>query len=152
LAEIPEQIEKSSVREVKTLFNEKAKTWGSKYQTGGPLAFRVAAFRRLLSARLVPANSRVLDLGCGTASIAAALSATGFQVTACDVADEMIAAGKQAYQEYPIEWHLLDADWRRLPFERQTFDGIVASSVFEYLPDVSSVLVECQRILRPAGI
>ena len=32
------------------------------------------------------------------------------------------------------------------------FDGLVASSVFEYLPDVDAVLLECQRVLKPRGI
>ena len=137
--------------EVRDLFNAKARTWNRKYRAGGTLAFRVGAFGKLLGEKLAP-NAKVLDLGCGTAAIAASLSAGGFRVTACDVAEEMIDAGKRAYPGSGIEWHLLRPDWKRLPFDTCTFDGIVASSVLEYLPDVNAVLIECQRVLNPDAI
>jgi ubiquinone/menaquinone biosynthesis C-methylase UbiE len=137
--------------EVRTLFNAKARTWNQKYEVGGALAFRVAAFESLLAQRLF-ANAKVLDLGCGTAAIASVLSGCGFQVTACDIAEEMIKAGKRIYGEYGIEWCLLPSDWKQLPFNASTFDGIVASSVLEYLPDLNGVLIECQRVLKPGGI
>jgi len=138
------------VTEVKDLFNAKAGTWNQKYQPGGALSFRVAAFEEILLRRLSPGDT-VLDLGCGTGAIASALAARGFRVTACDVAEEMIGAGKRIFNESVIEWLLLPSDWKRLPFDANAFDAIVASSIFEYLPDVDAVLAECQRILKPGG-
>ena len=35
---------------------------------------------------------------------------------------------------------------------RPSFDGIVASSVFEYLDDVPRVAAELSRVLRPEGV
>jgi len=137
--------------EVRVLFNAKARTWNQKYETGGSLAFRVAAFERLLAGRLLP-NAKVLDLGCGTAAIASVVSAGGFRVTACDIAEEMIEAGKRIYGESAIEWCLLPPNWKELPFDASTFDAIIASSVLEYLPDVNGVLIECQRVLKSGGI
>ena len=142
---------KPKVAEVSSLFNAKARKWNQKYESGGPLAFRVAAFEGLLSRLLFP-NAKVLDLGCGTAAIASVLSARGFRMTACDIAEEMIEAGKQIYEESVIEWCLLPPDWKQLPFDPCTFDGIIASSVLEYLPDVNGVLIECQRVLKSGGI
>jgi SAM-dependent methyltransferase len=137
--------------EVQALFNAKARTWNVKYQANGPLAFRVAAFQKLLAARL-PVNSKVLDLGCGTGAIASALSAYGFRVTACDIAEEMIEAGKKIYARSSIEWFVLPPGWRHLPFDPCSFDAIIASSVLEYLPNVEAVLAECQRTLADRGI
>jgi 2-polyprenyl-3-methyl-5-hydroxy-6-metoxy-1,4-benzoquinol methylase len=137
--------------DVKDLFNAKAPTWNAKYVSNGPLTFRVAAFQRLLLERL-PVNSRVLDLGCGTGAIASALSASGFRVTACDIAEEMIEAGKAFYGRAGIEWCVLPANWKNLPFDPCSFDAIIASSVLEYLPDVATVLAECQRTLAGGGI
>jgi ubiquinone/menaquinone biosynthesis C-methylase UbiE len=139
------------LREIKNLFNAKAATWNEKYKPGGTLDFRVASFERLLAERLPP-HSTILDLGCGTAAVASALSARGLQVTACDIAEEMIDAGKRIYRESAIEWCLLPSHWTRLPFDDSTFDAIVASSVLEYVLDVNAVLIECHRILKPAGI
>jgi ubiquinone/menaquinone biosynthesis C-methylase UbiE len=137
--------------EVRALFNAKARTWNQKYQAGGALIFRITVFERLLASRLSPA-AKVLDLGCGTAAIASALSAGGFRVTACDFAEEMIEAGKRIYKQSTIEWCLLPPDWKQLPFEACTFDGVVASSVLEYLHDVNGVMGECHRVLKPGGI
>jgi 2-polyprenyl-3-methyl-5-hydroxy-6-metoxy-1,4-benzoquinol methylase len=137
--------------EVKALFNAKAPTWNAKYVNNGPLAFRVAVFQKIVLARL-PGNSRVLDLGCGTGAIASALSACGFRVTACDIAEEMIEAGKEIYGRARIEWRLLPPDWKELPFASGSFDVIIASSVLEYLPNVEAVLAECERTLGSGGI
>jgi ubiquinone/menaquinone biosynthesis C-methylase UbiE len=135
---------------VQALFNAKASTWNAKYRSDGPLAFRIAAFRKILVARL-PLNSRVLDLGCGTGAIASALSADGFRVTACDIAEEMVEAGKRIHAGSSVEWCVLPADWKKLPFESGRFDAIIASSVLEYLPDVEAVLAECHRTLGARG-
>jgi ubiquinone/menaquinone biosynthesis C-methylase UbiE len=137
--------------EVKALFNAKAPTWNAKYVANGPLAFRVAAFQRLVLARL-PGNSRILDLGCGTGAIASALSACSFRVTACDIAEDMIEAGKEIYGHAGIEWCVLPPDWKDLPFASGSFDVIIASSVLEYLSNVEAVLAECQRTLAGGGI
>jgi ubiquinone/menaquinone biosynthesis C-methylase UbiE len=137
--------------EIKALFNAKASTWNEKYRVDGPLAFRVAAFQGLLLAQL-PINSKVLDLGCGTGTIASALSASGFRVTACDIAEEMIEAGKRIYGQSSVEWCVLPPDWKQLPFDACSFDAIIASSVLEYVPNLDAVLAECQRTLKSNGI
>jgi len=45
----------------------------------------------------------------------------------------------------------LDSRWRTLPFRDGAFDGVVSSSVLEYVPDPAAVLLECARVLRPGG-
>jgi ubiquinone/menaquinone biosynthesis C-methylase UbiE len=140
-----------ALEEVKALFNAKARTWNQKYEAGGSLASRAVVFDSLIR-RQLSTDARVLDLGCGTAAIASVLSESGFRVTACDIAEGMIEAGKRIHVGSPIEWCLLPADWKCLPFESCAFDAIIASSILEYLPDVSGVLMECQRVLIPGGI
>jgi 2-polyprenyl-3-methyl-5-hydroxy-6-metoxy-1,4-benzoquinol methylase len=140
----------SDSSEVRVLFNAKARTWNQKYQPGGALESRATAFSERLAGLLSP-KDQILDLGCGTGAIAATLAARGFRMVACDVAEQMIEACKRIHSESPIEWFLLPSDWKRLPFESKTFDGIVAASVFEYLPDVNAVLAECRRTLKSGG-
>jgi ubiquinone/menaquinone biosynthesis C-methylase UbiE len=72
-------------------------------------------------------------------------------MTVCDLAEQMIAAGRQAHGDVPIEWRLLPKNWHRLPFANASFDAVIASSVFEYLDDVDLVLTECRRVLNPGG-
>jgi len=139
-----------SNHEVSLLFDDKASSWNSKYAPNGPLTFRVNVFSELLAACVKP-GAVILDFGGGTGAISGALARQGFQMTVCDVSEQMIKAGKQLQSDKSIEWCLLADDWKRLPFADQTFDAIIASSVFEYLTDPDHVLSECRRVLRSSG-
>lgn len=137
--------------DVRTLFNREARGWRSKYHPNGKLHSRVEQFTARL-ARLCPAPARILDLGCGTGEIAAAISQRGYPVTACDFAEEMMAVARSNYARTPVNWVGLDPEWKALPFADASFDAIVASSVFEYLDDVQRVATELSRVLRPEGV
>jgi ubiquinone/menaquinone biosynthesis C-methylase UbiE len=137
--------------DVERLFNAKAKTWSQKYEPRGRLTSRATMFLDLVE-RFLSRNDRVLDLGCGTGAIASRLAASGFWLTACDVAKEMIETGKNIYPSPAIEWLLLPSGWKQLPFGPDSFDGIVASSVFEYLTDLDNTFAECHRVLKSGGL
>ena len=51
-----------------------------------------------------------------------------------------------------MKWVSLDPNWKLLPFSDESFEGIVASSVFEYFVDAQSVAAELSRVLRPEGV
>lgn len=140
-----------TAKDVQTLFNRKAGSWQNKYGRRGKLNPRLERFTVRLSELCSP-PARVLDLGCGTGDMAAALGQMGYHVTACDIAGEMIDIACGTHSGTAVEWICLDPDWRVLPFADCTFDGIVASSVFEYLVDVQYVATELSRVLRPEGI
>jgi SAM-dependent methyltransferase len=79
--------------------------------------------------RLLPANPRVLDLGCGTgAPIGGTLVAQRCQLTGVDSSPEMIAICKARLPEQI--WHV--ADMRTLSLGR-VFDGILAWNSFFHL-------------------
>jgi glycosyltransferase involved in cell wall biosynthesis/SAM-dependent methyltransferase len=138
-------------RDVRTLFNQKARSWRSKYGPSGKLNSRVEQFALRLAELCLP-PSHILDLGCGTGEIAAAIGQMGYDVTACDLAEEMIDVARRSHIGIAVNWVCLEPDWEVLPFEDGSFDGIVASSVFEYLDDVPRVAAELSRVLRPEGI
>ena len=137
--------------DVRAHFNHNAHHWRSKYGSRGKLNSRVELFAARLAERCPP-PAGILDLGCGTGEIAAAMGQMGYQVTACDFAEEMIAVARSNYNETSVKWIGLEPDWEFLPFKDGSFDGIVASSVFEYLDDVHRVAVELARVLRPEGV
>jgi SAM-dependent methyltransferase len=64
---------------------------------------KAAALSRL--ARLVPAGSRLLDIGCGTGTEAVALARRGFSVVGIDSVERMVvlARGRAAAAELPEE-------------------------------------------------
>jgi ubiquinone/menaquinone biosynthesis C-methylase UbiE len=141
----------TATNDVRTLFNRKARGWRRKYGPNGKLHSRVEQFAGRLAALCLPPGN-VLDLGCGTGEIAAALGHRGYQVTACDVAENMLAIARQSHPGAAVEWVGLAPDWDTLPFNDGGFDAIVASSVFEYLDDVPRTAAELSRVLRPEGV
>lgn len=139
-----------NLNEVESLFSQKASNWNEKYSPGGPLRSRLRVFRNLLT-DLVNPPARVLDFGCGTGNLACYLGANGYTVTACDIASKMIERAQETNPDAPVDWFVLSTGWRELPFASNAFDAILASSVFEYLPDVARVFGECHRTLKPGG-
>jgi len=94
-------------------------------------------------------NRHILDAGCGHGPLAGALIERGARVTGFDSSEAMIGLAKQRLGE---EAELQVADLGQpLPFDDDTFDDVVASLVFHYLPDWQAALRELRRVLRPGG-
>ena len=130
-------------------FESRAETWSAKYHAGGPLTDRIAAFVSVAQQQ-VPAGGKILDLGCGTGVLALALADAGFTVEGCDISEGMIAQAKRVEKE-GLSFRHLEPEWTRLPWPDGTFDGVVASSVLEYVPDLGLVFDEVARVLVAGG-
>ena len=92
---------------------------------------------------------RILDIGCGSGPLAAALMDCGARVEGFDSSVAMINLAQRRVGE-DVELsvaRLGDA----LPYESDTFDDAVASLVFHYLPTWHEALLEVRRILKPGG-
>lgn len=92
---------------------------------------------------------RVLDAGCGSGPLSAALLAGGAAVTGIDVSAAMVELARQRLGE-DADLHVADLS-RRLPFADAEFDDVVASLVLHYLEDWSDPLAELRRVLKPRG-
>ena len=137
--------------QVRQLFDTKAAAWPLKYAPDGRLAGRLTRLARAVTYH-VPAGGGVLDLGCGTGELAAAMADAGMRATGCDISPEMLSRAAAADSTGVVDWVQLDPGWRRLPFEPETFDAVIAASVLEYVDDPVAVLRECCRVLRPGGV
>ncbi len=135
---------------VQSLFDGKSKGWNAKYAPGGPLAQRVILFAQSL-ATSAPPPAKVLDLGCGTGNLAAALAERGYNVIGTDIAEGMIRQARMSFPSAKVDWQLLPVNWTRLPVPDGSLDAVVSSSVFEYLPDLRHAFSECARVVRPGG-
>ncbi len=92
---------------------------------------------------------RILDAGCGSGPLSAALRAKGAVVTGFDASAAMVDLARHRLGD--------DADLRvadlgaPLPFADAEFDDVVASLVLHYLEDWASPLAELRRVLKPGG-
>lgn len=105
-------------------------------------------------ARLVDAlagrASRILDAGCGTGRVAAALAARGHDVLGVDVDPSLVAAGLRQYPGLP----LVELDLLALSPALGTFDLIVsAGNVMVYLTPGTerAVIAGMASVLAPGG-
>jgi ubiquinone/menaquinone biosynthesis C-methylase UbiE len=137
--------------DVSAMFSREAASWQRNYGPKGKFGKRLERFTARLS-ELSPPPARILDFGCGTGDIAAAMDRMGYEVTGCDIAEPMIEIARSSHSGMPTKWICLKPDWEALPFADCSFDGVVASSVFEYLVDVQRVAAELSRVLRPGGV
>lgn len=101
-------------------------------------------------------GARVLDAGCGGGNLVADLTSEGYEVQGIDLAPKMVEVSRARVAELPegLRWrcHIQQGDIESLPYLDASFDGAVASGVFEYLENDYRALSELSRVLRPGGI
>jgi ubiquinone biosynthesis O-methyltransferase len=109
---------------------------------------RLAHFDRLVDWR----GKSVLDLGCGGGFMSEALARRGALVTGIDPAAQAIAIAEAhaALERLPIQYHV--ALGEALPLADASLDCVVCVDVLEHVADLSLVLDEVKRVLRPGGV
>ncbi|WP_328681779.1 class I SAM-dependent methyltransferase [Streptomyces sp. NBC_00322] len=95
------------------------------------------------------AGRRILDAGCGSGPLSAALRDRGAVVTGIDASAGMLALARRRLGD-DLALHVVDLS-DRLPFDDGAFDDVVASLVLHYLEDWGPTLAELRRVLRPGG-
>jgi SAM-dependent methyltransferase len=106
-----------------------------------------------------------LDAGCGSGTMARYLFEAGASVLGVDAAEEMIAIARELASQGVAAQDVPSYDERgqqlrfehiatiaHLPFADRSLDGILCSSVLEYVPDPAACLTEFSRVLRPGGL
>ena len=95
------------------------------------------------------AGRRILDAGCGSGPLFAALRDRGAIVTGFDSSTGML---EQARQRLGDDADLQVADLGSpLPFPDGAFDDVIAALVLHYLEDWGPALAELRRVLKPGG-
>ncbi|MEU6083360.1 methyltransferase domain-containing protein [Streptomyces sp. NPDC047108] len=95
------------------------------------------------------AGRRILDAGCGSGPLSAALRDRGAVVTGIDASAGMLALARQRLGGDAV-LHVVDIG-DPLPFADGAFDDVVASLVLHYLEDWGPTLAEIRRVLKPGG-
>ena len=103
-----------------------------------------------LARHAFPRRGYVLDFGCGPGRLSLLLADAGFRVLGVDISHGMIAEARQLdTRGLPLEFASIDsAEEALLP---STYDGIVCSSVIEYVADADSLLQGFRHSLRKPG-
>jgi 2-polyprenyl-6-hydroxyphenyl methylase / 3-demethylubiquinone-9 3-methyltransferase len=94
----------------------------------------------------------VLDLGCAGGFMAEALATRGAQVTGIDPAEGAIAAARPHARAQGLRIGYDVGMGEALPYDTASFDAVVCVDVLEHVADLTRVLAEMSRSLRPGGM
>ncbi|WP_406420417.1 methyltransferase domain-containing protein [Streptomyces sp. NBC_00873] len=93
------------------------------------------------------ADTTVVDIGCGTGTAVAELSAHGARVIGADLDARMVAVARERLPGADIR----RADAYALPFPDHSLHGYRADKVLHALADPAAALREARRVLTPGG-
>ena len=111
------------------------------------------AWRVRLSDWLPSEPATVLDLGCGTGSLARLALEAGHRVLGVDLAPSMVALAEQKCAEQVAggRARFLVGDAAEPPVGAETFDVLLARHLLWTLPDPHAVLARWVGLVRPGG-
>ncbi|KAF1707977.1 bifunctional 2-polyprenyl-6-hydroxyphenol methylase/3-demethylubiquinol 3-O-methyltransferase UbiG [Pseudoxanthomonas sacheonensis] len=97
-------------------------------------------------------GAAVLDVGCGAGLLSEALAREGAQVTATDLAPELIKVAKlhRLESQVSVDYRLQSVE--SLAAERPgSFDAITCMEMLEHVPDPAAIVAACATLLKPGG-
>jgi predicted TPR repeat methyltransferase len=99
----------------------------------------------------VPDAQVVLDAGCGTGLVGAALRSAGFTgaLHGIDLSEESLRIAREAGAYTVLETADLQLP---LAFDDDSFDALSCVGVMTYVPDVERCWREFSRVVRPTGV
>lgn len=125
----------------------------SKTSRYAPLQYRQHYIEEMIKDQSLPADARILDVGCGPGELALSLLRSGFDVSAVDISQSMVDMAKRSINAdgFP-EWdQITTGDIEDLKFGDGYFDVVVASGVLEYQREDEKSLSEMHRVLKDGG-
>lgn len=133
-------------------FEELASRWWDKHSEFKPL-HDINPLRANWIDNLAPvAEKKVLDVGCGGGILAEALAQRGAQVTGIDMGDAPLGVAKLHQLESG-----LSIDYQKSTAEdfakthKNSFDTVTCLEMLEHVPDPSSVVRACAKMVKPGG-
>ena len=118
---------------------------------------RLHKIREEIADRLIAPGARVLEIGCGTGSLAMLLAERGVKVVGIDTSHEMLSCAQErlagASYAAQVELKKLSALEIEDTFDDGAFDYVVNLLILSEMSDdeVDCVLLQCRRVLQSGG-
>ena len=100
----------------------------------------------------IPDGSKVLELGCGTATMWIERD----KIDKCslilsDLSEGMLNVAQNNLSNYKdIEYKVIDI--QDIPYEDNSFDIVIANMMLYHVPDINKALAEVKRVLKKDGV
>jgi 2-polyprenyl-6-hydroxyphenyl methylase/3-demethylubiquinone-9 3-methyltransferase len=112
---------------------------------------RYGYFKRRLQQLHLPGKT-VLDIGCGGGFLAEEFAREGFTVTGIDPAARSLEAARKHAADNNLEIDYREGKGEALPFPDASFDIVACCDVLEHVDDLTMVIGEVARTLKPGGV
>ena len=109
------------------------------------------AWRALLLSVLPPAPADVVDLGCGTGSLAVLLVEAGYAARGLDLSERMVATAKAKAAAAGVDADFTQGDAVEPTYGPRSCDVVLARHVLWALPEPHDAVGRWVRLLRPGG-
>lgn len=105
-------------------------------------------------AETVPSGSSIVDVGCGVGRHTVYLGGLGFKMAGMDLSPRGVQKTQEACAERQIAFDGRVADMTALPWESNTFDAAISTSVVCHhrYSDMVKTIDEVWRVLKPGGL
>ena len=104
--------------------------------------------RRALNGRIC---RHVLDVGCGPGFFSVLLARLGYEVTAVDYTENMLAEARKNAAHYGVDIDFRRMDAQKLDFKDGIFDLVISRNVLWNLEQPEQAYREWLRVLKPNG-
>ena len=102
----------------------------------------------------IPEHGRVLELGCGTGLLWSEnleRIPRGWSITISDASQGMVQEAEQSLPHTDLKLTFGKVDAQSIPYEKDSFDAVIANHMLYHVPDLPRALSEIRRVLRPEG-
>ncbi len=133
-------------------FEELASRWWDPHSEFKPLHEINPLRLEYIRGHLPLEGRQVLDVGCGGGILSESMAACGAQVTGIDMGEAPLQVARLHLLESNLQ-----VNYERIPVERlaaerpDQFDLVTCMEMLEHVPDPSSVVHACARLVKPGG-
>ncbi|HEU5284595.1 MAG TPA: bifunctional 2-polyprenyl-6-hydroxyphenol methylase/3-demethylubiquinol 3-O-methyltransferase UbiG [Burkholderiales bacterium] len=134
-------------------FNQLAHRWWDPHSEFKPLHQINPLRLRWIDERAGLAGKRVLDVGCGGGILSESMAALGAEVTGIDLSEKALKVARLHLLETgrQVDYRMVAAE--ALAHEQPgAYDVVTCMEVLEHVPDPTSQVSACARLLRPGGL
>ncbi|MQA53077.1 class I SAM-dependent methyltransferase [Pseudomonas piscis] len=96
--------------------------------------------------------TEVLDAGAGLGRFSDAVARSkNVNITAIDISPEMVRATRERVEALPGNHRFIQSSIEEAPFEKESFDLILANLVLHHVPDIKVAFEKLATLVKPGG-